>query len=175
MEGWIAADWTHAADQEVKPDAVGDLDTQSLLLRFGISVVGFEIGGCRFLHEFIDAFWDGFGRRKSGRRVAISDFGSKNGAARVGLSRSMVTVAHRSCHSWIRVRSAMVMNGCRLITGPPVDAGDERLPEGDEAGRHGSSEVLLSDEDLLVEDAGCHGSSLGRWWSIIHWCSSGAL
>ncbi|KAL5994053.1 hypothetical protein ACLOJK_034924 [Asimina triloba] len=43
-----------------------------------------------------------------------------------------------------------------------VDAGDERLPKGYKAERHGRSKMLLSDEDLLVEDARCHGSSLAR-------------
>ncbi|KAL5978285.1 hypothetical protein ACLOJK_029402 [Asimina triloba] len=60
--------------------------------------------------------------------------------------------------------------------GSPVFNCHGSLMLDDGAGRRGSSEVLLSDEDLLVEDAGCHGSSLGRWWSTIHWwCSISAL
>ncbi|KAL5988853.1 hypothetical protein ACLOJK_026955 [Asimina triloba] len=35
-------------------------------------------------------------------------------------------------------------------------------------------DAMDKDEDLLVEDDGCHGSSLGRWWStILIWCSGG--
>ncbi|KAL5989254.1 hypothetical protein ACLOJK_010144 [Asimina triloba] len=86
-------------------------------------------------------------RRQSGRRlprfVAFDGGGPWIRMMRPP-SDLIVGCCYRSTHAdlkldrcWTRVCPGKKMGFllcCRLIAGPPVDAGDERLPEGDEAG-----------------------------------------